>query len=642
MRHCRVRHRPGQVVPEAQVAAAIAYADTHVLPAIGELVMIKDATDFNTWRFVRLKEVNRDGDIVCALTVDGAITQSLTTAQAVEELKLLGGSDIQQQVDPTPGAGRPLTPNRRRTPSDPLVLCPKAASWGLSQPETAPVRRSVKRDGVATGTETSTSRRGSSTESGGLSLDLKPPHRLARPSIQPYQPMSRLGPKPIHSNGKGVPRAISVSPCRTETENLESGDLESSLRRAASVSPQPANCRRFTEPHAMVERGNAVRRGLGQYADAPPPQPQVLVESLSLDSRPSTSPSRQPQGQRSSRVHLQPRAIATLQVGAKRDLHRTISFEHSDASKKKIDEMTGSLQATKMVSRMWAPRLPQDAASCPVHIATNVINTVLDKNYQPPTGSPGWGHAFTLMSLDHFAAMCREVKELLQAESSCPDVAAPAKVFGDIHGQLVDLLLLFQLYGLPQHRTGDIHLINYIFLGDFVDRGPHSMEVVAMLFALKIVYPTRVTLIRGNHEDRKININSYGLLRECTRRCGASEGPEIWEQINLAFDFLPLGCRVEKRILCVHGGIGKHVASVEQIQAIQRPLFAPCDIDLVNDLLWSDPSKNDHECGVHRNDGRATSYVYGPDRVREFCMLNGLDLIIRAHQVLPCPWNLSA
>eukprot|EP00854_Cymbomonas_tetramitiformis_P023143 gene23143-28007_t len=271
-------------------------------------------------------------------------------------------------------------------------------------------------------------------------------------------------------------------------------------------------------------------------------------------------------------------------------------------------------------------------ASCPVHIATNVINTVLDKNYQPPTGSPGWGHAFTLMSLDHFAAMCREVKELLQAESSCPDVAAPAKVFGDIHGQLVDLLLLFQLYGLPQHRTGDIHLINYIFLGDFVDRGPHSMEVVAMLFALKIVYPTRVTLIRGNHEDRKININSYGLLRECTRRCGASEGPEIWEQINLAFDFLPLGCRVEKRILCVHGGIGKHVASVEQIQAIQRPLFAPCDIDLVNDLLWSDPSKNDHECGVHRNDGRATSYVYGPDRVREFCMLNGLDLIIRAHQ----------
>jgi hypothetical protein len=80
---------------------------------------------------------------------------------------------------------------------------------------------------------------------------------------------------------------------------------------------------------------------------------------------------------------------------------------------------------------------------------------------------------------------------------------APVRMFGDIHGQLPDLLFFFRKYGLPTHRTGDVHLVNYLFIGDFVDRGLYSLEVLLLLLSLKIRYPENVVLLRGNHEDRE-------------------------------------------------------------------------------------------------------------------------------------------
>ena len=83
---------------------------------------------------------------------------------------------------------------------------------------------------------------------------------------------------------------------------------------------------------------------------------------------------------------------------------------------------------------------------------------------------------------------------------------------GDIHGQFRDLLLLFREYGFPNHTTGDVESISYVFNGDFVDRGAHQLEVVCLLFALKILYPSRIFLIRGNHEFRNLNEK----MGECT------------------------------------------------------------------------------------------------------------------------------
>lgn len=77
--------------------------------------------------------------------------------------------------------------------------------------------------------------------------------------------------------------------------------------------------------------------------------------------------------------------------------------------------------------------------------------------------------------------------------------AAPVKIFGDLHGQFGDLMRLFEEYGTPS-TAGDITYIDYLFLGDYVDRGAHSLETICLLLALKIENPKAVHLIRGNHE----------------------------------------------------------------------------------------------------------------------------------------------
>lgn len=80
-------------------------------------------------------------------------------------------------------------------------------------------------------------------------------------------------------------------------------------------------------------------------------------------------------------------------------------------------------------------------------------------------------------------------------------------MFGDIHGQYSDLMSFFALYGTP-HANGkpqDIENFDYVFLGDYVDRGNYSLETICLLFALKCLYPTQIHLIRGNHEDIQTN-----------------------------------------------------------------------------------------------------------------------------------------
>ena len=126
-------------------------------------------------------------------------------------------------------------------------------------------------------------------------------------------------------------------------------------------------------------------------------------------------------------------------------------------------------------------------------------------------GSPSPpGQPFGLLDLQQLLALLTCVADAVAAEPTVVPVPAPCKVFGDIHGQLAELRELFRVYGSPNHRTGDINGFGYIFLGDYVDRGPHSLEVLALLAALKLRYPSRVTLVRGNHEDRGINA-AYGF-----------------------------------------------------------------------------------------------------------------------------------
>ena len=167
--------------------------------------------------------------------------------------------------------------------------------------------------------------------------------------------------------------------------------------------------------------------------------------------------------------------------------------------------------------------------------------------------------------------LCENVERLLQKEPMCLQLRAPIKVFGDIHGQFSDLMRLFARYKCPRDgEDGDIDAVDYLFLGDYVDRGCHSLEVICLLFALKLKFPRQIHLIRGNHEDPTINA-VYGFFDECCRRLGDNpNNPEdehsCWARFNHVFEWMPCGAVIEDRILCIHGGIGGSVKSVDQIK----------------------------------------------------------------------------
>lgn len=189
---------------------------------------------------------------------------------------------------------------------------------------------------------------------------------------------------------------------------------------------------------------------------------------------------------------------------------------------------------------------------------------------------------------------------------------------GDIHGQYSDLLRLFEYGGYPPEA-------NYLFLGDYVDRGKQSIETICLLLAYKIKYKENFFLLRGNHECASIN-RIYGFFDECKRRFNV----RVWKTFTECFNCLPVAALIDEKILCMHGGISPDLKNLDQIRNIARPVDVP-DQGLLCDLLWADPDRDLEGWG--END-RGVSYTFGADVVTEFLQKHDLDLVCRAHQVI--------
>jgi protein phosphatase len=234
--------------------------------------------------------------------------------------------------------------------------------------------------------------------------------------------------------------------------------------------------------------------------------------------------------------------------------------------------------------------------------------------------------------------------EIVKNQPMVLEVRAPIKIFGDIHGQFPDLMRLFAQYGAPSDMDGDLDAVDYLFLGDFVDRGSFSLETVVLLFALKVLHPNQIHLVRGNHEDATIN-GLYGFKDECRRRLreDADSPLSVYNLINSLFEYLPCGAVVDGKVLCIHGGIGGSIETIADIAALPRPLKVsqtPSNSleQRVTDLLWSDPTDSDTHPGITMNetrdpDGSGRIVKFGPDRVGRFLQKNPpLQLIVRAHE----------
>jgi len=214
--------------------------------------------------------------------------------------------------------------------------------------------------------------------------------------------------------------------------------------------------------------------------------------------------------------------------------------------------------------------------------------------------------------------LCQKSREIFISQPILLELEAPIKICGDIHGQYFDLLRLFEYGGFPPES-------NYLFLGDYVDRGKHSLETICHLLAYKIKYPENFFILRGNHECASIN-RIYGFYDECKRRYNI----KLWKTFTDCFNCLPIAAIIDEKIFCMHGGLSPDLKTMEQIRRIIRPTDVP-DKGLLCDLLWSDPNKDIQ--GWEVND-RGVSFVFGPDVVSAFLKRQDLDLICRAHQVV--------
>ena len=223
-----------------------------------------------------------------------------------------------------------------------------------------------------------------------------------------------------------------------------------------------------------------------------------------------------------------------------------------------------------------------------------------------------------LIPEDALRALCEKAKEILLSEPNVIKLDYPVTVCGDVHGQFFDLKEVFNIGGkLPD--------TNYLFLGDFVDRGFHSVETVTLIVALKVRYPHRIHMLRGNHESRQLT-QIYGFYDECMKKYGSSD---VWKILTDVFDTVPLAAVIDQKYFCVHGGLSPSLKRIDQISMLNRVREVPHD-GPISDLLWSDPEeRRGWEASV-----RGAGFIFGTDASEQFNETNGTQIIIRAHQMV--------
>lgn len=213
--------------------------------------------------------------------------------------------------------------------------------------------------------------------------------------------------------------------------------------------------------------------------------------------------------------------------------------------------------------------------------------------------------------------VCSTSTKIFLDEPTVIDINSPAIVVGDVHGQIEAVFHIFDKFGSPKKNR-------YVFLGDYVDRGPKSLYTLIFLLAIKIKHGKDFHMIRGNHED--VNVSKQYQFRD--EVINTYHSPDLMNDFDSVFTSIPLGVLINNTILCIHGGLGPAVRTVDTLREIKRP-FILTDQDPMYDIVWADPQKNIEDWG---NGRRATSCSFGVTPLLEFFERSNITGMIRGHE----------
>jgi protein phosphatase len=220
-------------------------------------------------------------------------------------------------------------------------------------------------------------------------------------------------------------------------------------------------------------------------------------------------------------------------------------------------------------------------------------------------------------SVDFLVALFLHVGKSFQTEPTVLELSPPCVVVGDLHGQVLDLIRILAHYRDPVGFT-------YLFLGDLVDRGQFSLETVVLVYLLKAVFPTRVFVVRGNHEFSEV-CSQHGFLNQIL----SVYNFQLFQYAVESFSYLPLAAQIGDNVLCVHGGLGPQLKDLAAIRAIVRPVDHFGD-EKVDAIVWSDPSERTPQ--FEQSHTRGMGFQFGEAATEDFLRESNLKVLIRAHE----------
>ncbi|KAK9883558.1 hypothetical protein WA026_001735 [Henosepilachna vigintioctopunctata] len=261
-----------------------------------------------------------------------------------------------------------------------------------------------------------------------------------------------------------------------------------------------------------------------------------------------------------------------------------------------------------------------------------------------------WGNVDSGLFANRLITICRMTNEIVKNEPRLLHISSPVYVLGDLHGNFTDLL---QFESVLWHVGPVLCPSNILFLGDYVDRGTSSIEVIAYLFSYKIQNPSKIKLVRGNHEIREVQ-RMFTFFNECNVKFGDKLGSDVWSAINATFDSLPIAAIVDNSVFCCHGGIPPPwlCPVISCINEIPVPLGRPDEQSaLAWEIMWNDPIRAGQmneflQIELSANEGfavnkrRGTAHMFSSEALEKFLKSNGLSHLIRAHEVSPSGFSV--